>query len=172
VDVTWEATEQTIRAIAEVEKAGLEFAPRPEDESPVLPEDPTLLDDSELMSLMRRFVAWSDFSATQSALAEVDERMYDSLLQQKEEIVLLRTMPTSEALRKREDTITRVKAEVQTHHEVVDLRDQRQTAYMRRKLMNVTFERYDRDAAFLSRELTRRTGGQDPKQRRVGRWAT
>lgn len=117
-------------------------------------------------------MAWADFSASQLAFAEVDENAAKAALDEKKDIILIRHMPSSEALRKREETMTRVKAEVDTHADVVELQQKFLNAYALRKLLNVTFERYDRDAALLSRELTRRTGGQDPKQRRVSRWST
>lgn len=170
-DLTWEATETTIRAKATAEKAGLPLAPRPADASPELPEDPTALDDAALMTLFTKFVAWADYSATHLALAEVDEATVKTLLDAKKDVLLIRHMPSSEALRKREDTMTRVRAEVDTDAEVLDLEQQRLNAYALRKLLAATFERYDRDAALLSRELTRRTGGQDPKTRRASRWA-
>ena len=170
-DLTWEATEATIRAKAEAEKTALEFAPRPGGESPVLPEDPTALDDSQLMALFSQFMAWVDYSATHLGLAEVDEAMWKNLLDEKRDLLLLRLMPTSEALRKREDTMTRVKAEVDTHHELTSLAQEHATAYARRKLFATMNARYDNDAFVLSREITRRSGGQDAKQRRASRWA-
>lgn len=171
VDLTWEATEATLLAKAEAEKAGLFLVPRPGDESPELPEDPTSLDDAALMTLFTKFVAWADYSATHLALAEVDESAVKALLDAKKDMLLIRHMPSSEALRKREDTMTRVRAEVDTDGDVIDLEQQRLNAYALRKLMTAMYERYDRDAALLSRELTRRTGGQDPKTRRASRWA-
>jgi hypothetical protein len=54
--------------------------------------------------------------------------MWKALLDAKKDILLLRLMPSSEALRKREDTMTRVKAEVDTHDEVIELQ-QNDTAY-------------------------------------------
>lgn len=172
VDLTWEAAKETIQAKAEIEKMGIEFAPRPDGESPVLPPDPTALDDSQLMVAFTNFMGWVDFSATQLGFAEVDERCADALVEKRRDLLLLRSMPSSEALRKREDTMTRVKAEVDTHAEMVELQQQHAIAYARKKLLTTTYERYDRDAFVLSREITRRGGGQDPKLRRQSRWTT
>lgn len=97
--------------------------------------------------------------------------MFQRLLDEKKDILLLQLMPSSEALRKREETMTKVKAEVDTHADVRELEARVATAYAFRKLSNTTYERYDRDWFVLSREITRRTGGQDPKQRRASRWA-
>lgn len=172
VDLTWEAAKETIQAKAELERAGLEFAPRPDGESPVLPPDPTALDDSQLMVAFTNFMGWVDYSATLLGLAEVDERCADSLREKRRDLLLLRLMPSSEALRKREDTMTRVKAEVDTHAEMVELEQAHAEAFARKKLSNTIYERYDRDAFVLSREITRRGGGQDPKLRRQSRWTT
>lgn len=172
VDLTWEAAKETLQAKAEVERMGIEFGPQPDGGSPVLPHDPTALDDSQLMVMFTNFMAWVDFSATQLGFAEVDERMFDAMLEKRRDLLLLRAMPSSEALRKREDTMTRVKAEVDTHAELVELQQQHAEAYARKKLLTTTYERYDRDAFVLSREITRRGGGQDPKLRRASRWTT
>lgn len=117
-------------------------------------------------------MGWVDYSATLLGLAEVDERCADSLREKRRDLLLLRLMPSSEALRKREDTMTRVKAEVDTHAEMVELEQAHAEAFARKKLSNTIYERYDRDAFVLSREITRRGGGQDPKLRRQSRWTT
>lgn len=172
IDLTWEATKETIQAKAEIERMGIEFAPRPDGESPVLPADPTLLSDSQLVELMGSFVGWADYSATQLGFAEVDDRAAQSLLDRKRDILMLKNRPSAEALRKGEERITLIKAEIEADPEVIDLVQAQAVTYARRKLLLTTFERYERDGAFLSRELTRRTEGQTPQQRRTSRWTT
>lgn len=170
VDVTWELSQASIQAMGEVVKAGLELAPRPDDEPPTLPEDPTELGDSPLMALFAKYAAWVDYSATILGLAEVDETIVRSLLDARKDILLLQAMPSSEALRKRTDTMTRVRAEVDAHEDAVELQQAVNTAYARKKLASTVYERYERDWFVLSREITRRSGGSDPKTRRASRW--
>lgn len=123
--------------------------------------------------LWRRNTAWADFSGSQLALAEVDERMSDRAQRRAEDMALLRLMPSSEALRKREETMTAVKAQVSQDPDVVKWRDKNDIDYARRKLLMGMYERYERDAAFLSRELTRRDGGsQGSRPRRANRFGT
>lgn len=171
-DVAMAIAEETIKAKADLEKVGLFLAPRPGDGSPELPEDPTALNDSDLMKVFGRFTAWADYLAGQLALAEVDERTLHALAEKQESLVMLRHRPTTEQLRKGEVTMTLIKAEVAQNMDVIERWQEHATVYARRKLLNTMFERADRDAAYLSRELTRRTGGQDPKQRRASRWMT
>jgi hypothetical protein len=172
VDLTWEAAKETLQAKAEIERMGIEFAPRPDGESPALPRDPTELDDSQLMVAFTNFMGWVDFSATQLGFAEVDERCAESMLDKKRDLLMLRKRPTAEALRKGEERITLIKAEIEDDPDVIELAQAHAIAYARRKLLNTTYERYDRDAFVLSREITRRGGGQDPKLRRQSRWTT
>lgn len=172
VDLTWEAAKETIQAKAEIEKLGIEFAPQPDGESPVLPSDPTALSDSQLVELMGRFVGWADFSATQLGFAEVDDRAAQALLDRKRDLLMLKNRPTAEALRKGEERITLIKAEIEADPDVIELAQAQAITYARRKLLLTTFERYERDGAYLSRELTRRTEGQTPQQRRTSRWTT
>jgi len=171
-DVGLAIAEKTLEAKAALEERGLFLPRKPGDEYPELPEDPTALDDSELMQVFFRFTAWADYLGGQLALAEIDERLCQAMLAKTEDVVLLRKMPSSEALRKREDTMTRAKAELSNDKEVIERAEAHATAYAMKKLLTGMFERADRDSAALSRELTRRTEGANPRVRRARRWGT
>jgi hypothetical protein len=139
----------------------------------VLHGDPTTLSDSDLMQEMRSFTEWADFLGGQLSLCEIEENWAEQTVKVTEEVTLLRLMPSGEALRKREDSMTRARAEMGQLPEVKQARQELAQAYARRKLILRMWERYDRDAAFLSRELSRRDGGEDAKVRRArGRFGT
>lgn len=158
---------------AELQAVSLYLPPQPRDDSPVLPDDPTALGDSALMTEMRRFTEWADFLGGQLSLAEVEERYAEDAASTVENVLLLQAMPSSEALRKREDTMTRVRTEVASRTEMQEAQQRVMVAYAQRKLLQKMWERFDRDAALLSRELTRRSGGEDAKTRRArGKYGT
>lgn len=162
--------EQTLQVKAELEKAGLYLPEKPEYEYPPLPEDPTVLSDAQLMEEFYRFTAWADYLGGQLGLTEVDERFCDAILDKTSDNALLRTMPSSEALRKREDTMTRVKAEVNLDPVVAERAQSLAVAYARRKLLKTMYDRAERDSGALSREITRRTDD-NPRQRRARRYS-
>jgi len=118
------------------------------------------------MGLLVRYTEWADYVGGQLATTEADEYNLNAQLRSEEAILLLREMPDAEALRKREDSMTRVKAEVESAAELKEAREQLAVIYARRKLLNSVYERLDRGAFLLSRELTRR-GGTDPKRARA-----
>lgn len=135
---------------------------------PSLPADLTELGDENLIDLMVKLTRWADFAGSQLALAEIDHRASERLLDRAGDIALLRGMPTADALRKREDTMTRVKAEVNTDDAIIELQQEEMTRYAKRKLLAAEYESMQRDAAVVSRELTRRTE-REPTSRRSNR---
>jgi hypothetical protein len=105
-------------------------------------------------------------------MAIVDEEVANELLSRAKSLALLRYMPTSEALKKREDTMTRVRAEVEANDpDVANFSQQRLNAYAFRKLLEPRYEAYVRGQAVVSRELTRRVDREGPS-RRDRRWNT
>lgn len=117
---------------------------------------------------MRLFVAltrWTDYFGGQVALAEIDVREIESLLSYAEATVLLSNWTGA-----KEDRVTMARAERDTDEEVVDLRNKLEVATAYKKLMATIYESAERDAALVSRELTRRVGREAP-ERRERRWS-
>lgn len=156
----------TLQAKAAAERAGLFLSRRPGDSIPELPEDATTLSDQDLIILMTTFSRWGDYAAGQLSLVEVDEKLAEGVLASSEATAMLQLMPNSEALRRREDTITRIKAEIRSMPEIQDCHTTVMEAYALRKVLTPVYERCTRGAALCSRELTRRTdGNRDPVRR-------
>jgi hypothetical protein len=151
---------------------GLPLAPRPEYQMPRLPEDATALSDDALMRAWREYIEWADYVATRLADAEVNEENLQSGLATAEAEMLLSEMPDGEALRRREDTMTRVKAQIRTAPSLAHERGRLMQTYAERKMLLTIAERLDRGMNYLSRELTRRTAGQVSVQPRSRRWTT
>lgn len=137
--------------------------------SPTLPEELDDVTDMQLINLMVAFTRWADYSQTRLAAAEIDESAAEEALAVARSLNLIRFMPSAEALRKREDTMTGAKALVEQQADVVELRQHRLNAYAYRKTLQPRHDAFVRDAAVLSRELTRRTD-RTPMENRSSRW--
>ena len=69
------------------------------------------------------------------------------------------------------EAVTWVRALMEQDPEVQTARDTHKLVYARRKLKQMLFESTERDAAVVSRELTRRTDARSPGYRRADRGA-
>lgn len=154
--------EETVRARARAASRSLSMPRRPSDE-PELPDDPTDLDDSELMSLLVLLTRWADYSGAQLAMAAVDERTADTLYDKAKAVSMVRGYGG------KEDRVTMAKARLEDDEDVQRFRQEQLDAYAYRKLVEARHEAFVRDAAVVSRELTRRVD-RDAPQRRGDRW--
>lgn len=102
---------------------------------------------------------WADFSGGQLALAEVDETYAEALLDKLKALGYVRGSG---------DKVTTVRAEMQLEPEYVTATERKLEAYARRKLLAARHAAFERDAAVVSRELSRRIE-RDPSQRRTSR---
>jgi transcription termination factor NusB len=99
--------------------------------------------------------------SAQVAAAEVDERHADAVVEK------IRALKSLEY--KGEKTVSAAKAHAFTDEDYLDATDEQQRAYAFRKLITAVFDNSERNAALLSRELTRRVN-RDSRERRVDRW--
>jgi hypothetical protein len=151
-DVTEELSKQRIRAKAELRKKNLFLPERPEYDTPVLPLDVTGLDDRRLMRYLVKFTRYQDHIAGELALVEIEETSASALLEMAKAKHLAKgwTGASSErvAIAKAEATLD--EGVQQAELRFIQLKS-------KRKLYNVMLESMARDAALLSREVTRRT---------------
>lgn len=150
---------------SQVAKAqGLDLAPRPDQEMPKLPRDLTELSDRALMSLYAEFSAWYDYAAHQLACAVIDEKNAERVADAVERNALLRhrtagqNVTDSRAAAKNDDSV------INAHNRVFE-------AESYRRLVESIANTCERNAAVVSRELTRRTSSPD-RGRRAGAWTT
>lgn len=132
---------------------------RPEGEFPDLPDDPTDLSDSELMSLMVEMTRWAEYLSGQVALAEIDVSYAELGL---EEI---------RALKGYDFRKTDVKGKAFEDDEFNDRQYKVYEAQAFHTLIKVKYDSADRSGNILSRELTRRVN-RNPKDVRSDRWGT
>lgn len=164
-NLTLQMSEASETAAAKLKKQGLELPDKPESEIPRLPEDITEVGDENLMTLFVQLTAWAGFLSSQLACAFIDERAAENLVEVAEATSLIRDWGGTS-----KDRVTVAKAERMVDPDVQDQKQKHAEHYAYRKLVEVLYSNVDRDAAAVSRELTRRTSGADPKTRRADRW--
>lgn len=133
-----------------------------EDNKPALPEDLSEVSDAGLMEEFSLFTAWADYASAQVGLAVIAERAAEL------ELEWQISLHVSDASPKK--TITLVKAEALQNPDVYEARKKMEEAYAYRRLVSDLAVRYERDAAVLSRELTRRTSEGSVKAARREKW--
>lgn len=126
---------------------------KPSSEQVALPADITQSTSEELGELFTRLTSWTDYIASQLALAQLEER---TALKKKEfvENTMLIKRLGSQAKGER---ITAIKAEISIDPAVVSLDDDYEEKYAYRKLVEMLLNNHERDLALVSREITRRS---------------
>lgn len=133
-----------------------------------LPELPPYLDDmpdSELMELYREFIAWGSYAKAELVQAEIIEERSATYQKFAEAKVLINQWGEGA----KGDTVTLAKARRDTDPDVVQATDSYLEARAIRKLTESVFERCERSAQVLSRELSRRIS-MAPQERRQARY--
>jgi len=133
---------------------------------PKLEEDIDDLTDKQLMNLFVQFTRWTDFFQNQLAIEEIFEHHAEMEVRKLEGIFLTRNRPERAS-----EAVTWVRAQMEMDPEIQQARDDLKIFYARRKLKQMLFEGAERDAAVVSRELTRRTDNKSPGYRRADRGA-
>ena len=139
-------------AVKKFEGWGLTFQ-RPEGEQVRLPQDITDVSSEEIGRLFTELTAWTDYIASQFAMAQLEER---AALKEKdllENIMLVKRMGASA----RGERVTTVKAEIAIHQDVQDLDKDYEEKYAYRKLVEMLLNNHERDLSLVSREITRRS---------------
>lgn len=137
---------------------------KPGDRAPQLPEDPTDLGDSQLMSLFVRMTEWASYTGTLLAIAEVNESCADASVKRLEAL--------SAASNSGEKSVTAAKAKVWEDPAYVEAKGAQEGAYAYRKIAQHLHEVADKKSTVLSRELTRRVGREPRENRSAGRFGT
>lgn len=154
---TGSMTEHVLKELKDT--TGLYLPDRPEGGIPTLPVDITELSDEDLMVLYSDFIAWSDYAASQLAVAASEEREHMRLhdLQKARSIV---------APAPGEVSVTAARARAEDDASSSGYAASERYAY--RKVLEAVAGNMDRDAALLSRELSRRLGDKPSVVKRRG----
>lgn len=154
VDLTLRMSEASEKAAADIKKQGLRLFDRPEDRIPRLPEDITAVHDENLMALFTGITSWLDYVSVQVACAQIDERAAQRTVDQAEASALINGWSGDRA-----DRVAIARAKQAIDPEVIRVIDEFAEAHNYRKLIEALASNLERDAALVSRELTRRTAG-------------
>ena len=127
---------------------------RPSSEVPDLPKHLDDLGDSELMDLYTEFMSWVSYAKAEMVNAEIAEEREANFLRVLEARVLIEQWG-AEA---KGDRVTIAKARRDIDSRVVSQQDEHRQARAYRKLVESMFDRCERGAQLLSRELSRRIG--------------
>jgi hypothetical protein len=147
--------------LGELAAQGLGVNPNLDIPNPELPTDITVLSDEDLMILYTQFVIFSDFVNTQLSCAIIDEKEMDRQLASLESAKMMKYTASAGA----KTSVTAVKALVEDDEDVYKLKIQHLQKYAYRKMLETLANNSERDSAVCSRELTRRTSGDNFKTR-------
>ena len=145
-------------AVDTMEAQGFILWDRPELEVPHLPADLTSLDDEALMDLWSVLVAWSDYTNGQLSAAQVDERSTERKLKFTESQLMVLKGAGSKA------SVTMLKAEIAVSPAIEKLEEELDGLYAYRKMVESIAQNLERDSSLISRELTRRTSGNQQRK--------
>jgi len=115
--------------------------------------------------LFQQFQAWADYLGGRLSIAEAKAQVCDWEYTRKSQIGLLRSRGGRP--RDKDESMTLAKAEVASRPEVVSAFDEYEQHYLQSKLLKPMYQRAVDGASYLSREITRRQGGN--VDRRAGR---
>lgn len=123
----------------------------PGPQAPMVPMDLGELTADEMMNLFAEFSAWAGYAAVKVAEAEASEEDTESDLKVAEARFIINEMEVGG-----EEKVTVARSRRDSDPEVVRLRKELRRRRAVRKLLVTYFTNYERSAAVLSRELTRR----------------
>ena len=123
----------------------------PGPEAPELFMDLGELTADEMMNLFAEFSAWANYAAVKVAEAEAAEDDVESDLKVAEARFLINSMEVDD------QKITTARLKRDSDPEVIRLQKELRRCRAVRKLLTTYFSNYERSAAVLSRELTRRS---------------
>lgn len=154
-------TEDTSKYVLDqMDAQGLSIPREADLPNPELPADITDISDEDLMILYTQFSSYSDFVNTQLSCAIVDEKALERRVDYEESMAMLRAQSNSAKV-----TVTVLKAQVDADPALISLRQDHLNKYSYRKLLETLANNCERNSAVCSRELTRRTSGDNFKTR-------
>lgn len=126
---------------------------KPSSEQVELPADITQSTSEELGELFTRLTSWTDYIASQLAVAQLEERAALKKKEFTENTMFIKRLGSQA----KGERITAIKAEISIHPDVVSLDDDYEEKYAYRKLVEMLLNNHERDLALVSREITRRS---------------
>jgi len=141
------------------------LADKPHGDFPELPGYLDELPDPELMELYTKFISWGSYAKSELVQSEIIEERTATNQKFYEATTLINQWGEGA----KGDTVTLAKARRDVDPEVMNATDEYLEARAFRKLTESVFERCERGAQVISRELSRRIS-MAPSERRQGRY--
>ena len=129
--------------------------PKPSYELTPLPPDITSLSSEQLAELFTVLTGWADYTASQLTDAQLQERAAQRALDLKTNRLMIEKMGSAT----KGDKVTLIRAQIATDANVLQLEDEFEEKYARRKILEMMLSNQERDITLVSREITRRTAG-------------
>ena len=142
------------------------FPDRPRLNIPNLPENLDELTDSNLMNMYTEFMSWVSYTKSELVKTEIEEDRKAHLLK----VTEARAIIDQTVEKVKGDTVTLAKARRDIDPFVLNAQDEYLAARALRKLTEAVFDRCERGAQVLSRELSRRIG-LAPKEYKQARYS-
>ena len=139
---------------------------KPEGEFPELPSYLDDMPDSELMELYTKFINWGSYAKSELVQAEIVEERSAASQKFSEATTLINQWGEGA----KGDTVTLAKARRDVDPAVISTTEEYLQARALRKLTEAVFERCERGAQVISRELSRRIS-MAPNERRQGKFS-
>jgi hypothetical protein len=131
------------------------LVPKPKYDLTPLPPDITSLSSEQLAELFTILTGWADYTASQLAEAQLDERAAQRKLDLKVSRLTVEKMGNAT----KGDKVTLIKAQIAIDDDVIKLEEEFEERYARRKILEMMLNNQERDITLVSREITRRTAG-------------
>jgi hypothetical protein len=147
-------------ALDALSKKGFSIPNKPNFALPELPRDITELQDEDLMELFVFLTSWTDYVAPQVAVAAIDEREAERDVSIIEANAMVANWKGGSG-----DRVAIAKANILLDTNVIKAKQELDEKHAYRKLVETLLQNLERDAALVSRELTRRTSDSGVKQR-------
>lgn len=149
------STQANIRLRRNLERFAVK-APEQSDEIPELPEDVTLLDDSGLMVLYRRLVAWCEFA---------DQLKADTAGSEEKSKADLKYAEAAHTAMSGQKTVAAKRAEAALDERVQDAQSDLLHAFHNDKRAEAAVKLVERRLSLVSREITRRSNSVRGRER-------
>jgi len=147
--------------IAVLKRQGLDVRRKLDLDIPPFPDDITLVDDPELMEIASKYMENYNMVSTQVTCAQIAETEADNAYD-----YLEATMLIGKSTGKSTEKAGLLKAQVLIDPEIQAKKDVKMSAYAYRKMLETILNNLERYYNLASRELTRRTSGQNMKTNR------
>ena len=138
---------------------------RPAEEIPNIPSHLDELSDADLMEVYTAFMSWLSYAKSELVASEIEEERCANDCRLTEAKTLIKQWGNEKG-----DTVTLAKARRDVDELVIAAQEAHFYSRAYRKLVDSVFDRCERGAQVLSRELSRRIG-LGPKERQYGKYS-